>query len=621
MMSKVLAALVTTALILVQGSGGVRAVAAAADEPANSVGQKSTRLGTDSGDVDDSTSAMRPLIERYAQDRETLRHLYNTPMSARVNKRFAALYNAWIGELRRLDFERLDHESQIDYLLFENHLRDELRLLDLRVKRQEEMAPLLPFAKTIVELDEARLRKELPNGEKQAAALAALVKEIAKTREAAEAGLPNEAQSTEVKSADNKNNVQAIHVSRTVAARAAMTVGALRSTLKRWFEYYHGYDPLVSWWVSEPYKEADQALEAYANFVREKLVGIKVDDAKTIIGDPVGREALQAELSAAMIPYTPEELIALAKNELAWCTKEMLRASHDMGYGDDWHKALEHVKGVHVAPGEQPEAIRKLAVEGIEYMRAHDLVTVPPLAEETWRMEMMTPERQLVNPFFTGGEVISISYPTDTMTFEQRMMSMRGNNIPFSRSTVFHELIPGHYLQQFMSERYRSYRRVFETPFWHEGNAFYWEMLLWDMGFPRTPEERAGMLFWRMHRCARIIFSLSFHLGLWTPQQCVDFLVDAVGHEVDNATAEVRRSFNGSVGPLYQCAYMLGALQFRALHKELVESGKMTIRAFHDAILKEGPMPVEMVRVNLTGWKLTKDFKTSWKFYGEIPAK
>ena len=322
-----------------------------------------------------------------------------------------------------------------------------------------------------------------------------------------------------------------------------------------------------------------------------------------------------------MIPYTPEELIALAKNELAWCTKEMLRASHDMGYGDDWHKALEHVKGVHVAPGEQPEAIRKLAVEGIEYMKAHDLVTVPPLAEETWRMEMMTPERQLVNPFFTGGEVISVSYPTDTMTFEQRMMSMRGNNIPFSRSTVFHELIPGHYLQQFMSERYRSYRRVFDTPFWFEGNAFYWEMLLWDMGFPRTPEERAGMLFWRMHRCARIIFSLSFHLGLWTPQQCVDFLVSAVGHEVDNATAEVRRSFNGSVGPLYQCAYMLGALQFRAMHKELVESGKMTNRAFHDAILKEGPMPVEMVRADLTGQKLTKEFKTEWKFYGEIAAK
>jgi uncharacterized protein (DUF885 family) len=617
MMSRVMAAVVTMALILGPIANGVKAAegAAASQNIAQSGG---LHIGTDSGDVDASTSAVQPLIERYWQDRETLRNLYDTPMSARVNKRFASLYNAWIGELRKLDFEKLDHESKVDYVLFENHLKDELRLLELREKRQEEMLPLLPFAKTIVELDEARLRKEVPDGEKQAAALAGLIKEIAKTRESAEAGLTKDAKPA---SANGSAVAQPVHVSRIVAARSAMTVDGLRKTLKQWFEYYHGYDPTVTWWVSEPDKQADAALEAYANFVREKLVGIKADDTKTIIGDPVGGEALNAELSAAMIPYTPEELIALAKNELAWCTKEMLRASHDMGYGDDWHKALEHVKGVHVAPGEQPEAIRKLAVEGIEYMKTHDLVTVPPLAEETWRMEMMTPERQLVNPFFTGGEVISVSYPTDTMTFEQRMMSMRGNNIPFSRSTVFHELIPGHYLQQFMSQRYRSYRRVFETPFWHEGNAFYWEMLLWDMGFPRTPEERAGMLFWRMHRCARIIFSLSFHLGLWTPQECVDFLVSAVGHEVDNATAEVRRSFNGSVGPLYQCAYMLGALQFRALHKELVESGKMTNRAFHDAILKEGPMPVEMVRADLTGLKVGNEFKTSWKFYGEIAAK
>jgi uncharacterized protein (DUF885 family) len=121
-----------------------------------------------------------------------------------------------------------------------------------------------------------------------------------------------------------------------------------------------------------------------------------------------------------------------------------------------------------------------------------------------------------------------------------------------------------------------------------------------------------------MHRCARIIFSLSFHLGLWTPQQCVDFLVTSVGHEVDNATAEVRRSFNGSVGPLYQCAYMLGALQFRALHVELVDSKKMTNRAFHDAILRENQMPVEMVRAALTNQKLTKNFQTNWKFYGAI---
>ncbi len=179
------------------------------------------------------------------------------------------------------------------------------------------------------------------------------------------------------------------------------------------------------------------------------------------------------------------------------------------------------------------------------------------------------------------------------------MMSMRGNNIHFSRATVFHEVIPGHHLQGYMTARYKSYRRLFSTPFWGEGWALYWELLLWDRGFAKSPENRIGMLFWRMHRCARIIFSLSFHLEKMTPKECIDLLVDRIGHERDNATAEVRRSFTTSYGPLYQAAYLLGGLQLRALHRELVESGKMTDRDFHDAILKENEIPIEMVRASI----------------------
>jgi uncharacterized protein (DUF885 family) len=123
-----------------------------------------------------------------------------------------------------------------------------------------------------------------------------------------------------------------------------------------------------------------------------------------------------------------------------------------------------------------------------------------------------------------------------------------------------------------------------------------------------------------MHRSARIIFTMNFHLGRWTPQQCVQYLIDNVDFEPDNAAAEVRRSFDGSVGPLYQSAYLLGALQFRALHKELVGSGKMTDRAFHDAILHENSMPVELLRADLEKQKLTRDFMTGWKFYGEHPT-
>jgi uncharacterized protein (DUF885 family) len=371
--------------------------------------------------------------------------------------------------------------------------------------------------------------------------------------------------------------------------------------------------------VALPYQNVQKALTDYAAFLKEKLIGIHADDKTTIIGDPVGRDALEAELADNMIAYTPEELIAIAQSEYDWCMREMLKASREMGYGDDWHAAVEKVKQMHVQPGEQPELIRKLVLEGSEFAQKNNLVTVPPLAEETWRMNMMSPERQLVNPFFTGGSEISVSFPTDTMTYEQREMSMRGNNIPFARATAFHEMIPGHFLQFYMAARYRPYRRVFETPFWHEGNAFWWEMLFWDKGFERTAEERVGALVWRMHRSARVIFTMNFHLGKWTPQQCVQFLMDSVGFDVDNATAEVRRSFDGSVGPLYQCAYLMGALEFRALHHELVDSGTMTDRQFHDTILHENSMPIELLRMDMEGLKVNRDYGTNWKFYGDHP--
>ena len=140
-------------------------------------------------------------------------------------------------------------------------------------------------------------------------------------------------------------------------------------------------------------------------------------------------------------------------------------------------------------------------------------------------------------------------------------------------------------------------------------------MLCGTRASTQTSEDRIGALFWRMHRCARIIFSLSFQLNQMTPEQAVDLLVDEVGHERANAIAEVRRSVDGSYDPLYQCAYLVGALQFMALHRELVDSGKMTDRQYNDAILHEGRMPVEMLRAILTSQKLTPDFEAHGDFW------
>jgi uncharacterized protein (DUF885 family) len=553
------------------------------------------------------TVLMPAVIEQFTADRSALLRTYAVPSSPVRMERLETFYNDELAMLEKINFDGLSEEDRVDYLLLKNLVTAGQHQLAIDKKRAAEMQPLIPFAKTIEEMADSRRTMVKPDPEKAAGALTAMVKQIEATRKELDPG-PHAA-------AGDKQKINPV-----VANRAAQTVEQLRLSLREWFNFNSSYDPAFTWWMGVPYKDADKALTSYEGFLKEKLVGIASDDKTTIIGDPVGRDALIADLQDNMIPYTPEELIAIAQTEMDWCMKEMLKASHEMGYGDDWHQALEHVKQMHVAPGEQPEFIRKLVVQGSDFVKQNDMVTVPPLADETWRMIMMTPERQLVNPFFTGGSEISVSYPTDTMTYEQREMSMRGNNIPFAHATAFHEMIPGHFLQFYMSSRYHSYRRIFSSPFWGEGDAFQWEMEFYDRGFNKTPEESVGALFWRMHRSARVIFTMRFHLGEWTPKQCVDYLISAVGHEPDNATAEVRRSFDGSVGPLYQSAYLLGALQIRALRKEQVDGGKMTERQFHDAFLHEGPMPIELMRADLTNQKLTRDYTTNWQFYGPHPT-
>jgi len=543
----------------------------------------------------DPPSALRGVIEKYNQDYGILDRFYTASMSPNRSARLKQLYAEYLGVLSSTDFDKLNHDEQIDYILFRNYLDHESREQDRRDKQITEITPIVPFWRTISDLEDERRTLADIDPAKAAATLTELKKTIEQTQKSFEP------------SADKPK--------RTVANRAARNIGDLRNVLKRWYTFHNGYDPMFTWWNEAPYKAADEALASYQKFVTEKLVGIKPDDKTTIIGDPIGREALIQELQYEMIPYTPEELLDIANKEWDWCQRELKKASREMGYGDDYMKAIEAVKQKYVEPGKQPDLIKKLADEAIDYVEKNDLVTVPKLARDGWRMEMMTPERQLVAPFFLGGETILVSYPTDGMTHEQKMMSMRGNNPYFSHATVFHELIPGHHLQGYMAARYHPYRQLFYTPFSVEGWALYWEFLMWDKGFQNTPENRIGALFWRSHRAARIIFSLNFHLGNWTPEQCVDLLVNKVGHERENALGEVRRSFSGDYGPLYQVAYMMGGLQFYKLHHDLVDSKKMTDKQFHDAILHEGQIPVEMVRAILTDQKLTKDFRTSWRYY------
>ena len=546
-------------------------------------------------DINQQTSDVHNLLTQYEADYGSLSRFYVIDGSPERRERFQKLNSDYLSQLQQLNFDRMNTDSRVDYLLFRRDLQENAQKLAQEATERNQIKAWFPFADSLYAIEKLRRRGYKLNAQALAGMLNGLGPQLTTARK-------------EVEKMDKPDPA--------LLRRAEETNRGLQKALKSVYTFYNTYDPGFTWWIQKPYPQADSLLTAYGKFLKKKAEDAAPTkaDGSGIAGVAVGRAELLRQLQVAMIPYSPEELVEIANKEFAWCDRELLKASREMGFGDNWKAAQEKVKNTYVPAGEQPEMILRLYDESIAFLKQKDLITIPPLAEETWRMNMMSPERQRVSPFFLGGEQLLISYPTDDMSHPDKLMSMRGNNPHFSRSTVHHELIAGHHLQGFMNNRYKAYRN-FGTPFWTEGWSLYWEMLLWEQGFPQSPEDRIGMLFWRMHRCARIIFSLNYHLGNWSPQQCIDFLVDRVGHERANAEGEVRRSFVGGYPPLYQLAYMTGGFQFLALKKELVDSGKMTHKQFHDAVLHQNAMPVEMVRAILTNQTLPKDFKTNWRFY------
>ncbi|MCH2060321.1 MAG: DUF885 family protein [Verrucomicrobiales bacterium] len=566
--------------------------------------------------VADHANDFRDLLPLYPKDLRTIESNFPSKIEHRRIERIEKFYMDWRKLLQSMDFDAMNRSGKVDYILFRHRLekdhgnfRDQSAIL-------REAAAMIPFAEEVIALEYNRRALKEYNIHKLAPKLELLAQKIDKTRKKTAESVNK---SRQAKGTDPRVKEE-VHKVAEDASRE------LQKLVQRWFDFYRGYDPLFTWWLAAPSKKLTESLQAYAEVFKKPETPKQDNENKNVKqpaeegfnGEnhvaPVGAKRLAELLAEEMIPYTAAELVAIGKKELQWCIEQQQKVARELNFGNDTRKALDHVKSLHVPVGKQPAAIRKLALESIEYLEKNKLLTVPQLAKDSWRIGMMSPGRQRYNPFFTGGSTISVSYPHSEMSHADKLMSMRGNNPHFSAATVHHELIPGHHLQDFMTSRYNTHRSAYNTVFWTEGWALYWEMLLWDMGFAKTPEDRMGFLFWRMHRCARIIFSLGYHLGEMSPQDCVDMLVDVVGHEPTHAEGEIRRSLSPHTPTLYQCAYMLGGIQFYVLRREMVTSGKMGDREFHDRILKGNRIPVEMVRAEISDIPLTRDYKTNWRF-------
>jgi uncharacterized protein (DUF885 family) len=544
--------------------------------------------------------SVEELIVRYRTDRDALAKFYGwSVLSESHRKRMDDFYSAWEASLGEVDYAALSSAGEVDYQLIKHRLEYRRKSLATNWKKLQGVSELVAFKDGVLGLYEASRKREKMVARDAAEQLAMITKAV-----------ENLKGKVSIEEGDDKLLTNPV-----LALRAQKVVGEVSRRLDSWYRFYAGFDPEFSWWAKQAYGELKTSLDAYEKHLGELVTGSKDGSEAPLVGDPIGAEALEDDLALEMLAYSPKELLAIGEREFAWCRAEMVKAAGEMGLGDDWRAALEEVKADFVPPGEQDDLAASIANEAIAFIDDNELVTVPDLCRETWYLTMLGKKQQETLPYAAYfGQAIGLAFPTEDMSVEQKLMSLRGNNRHFTRAVIPHELVPGHHLQKFMAQRHATHRGIFSTPFYVEGWALHWEMLLYDLKYPRTPEERIGMLFWRAHRCARIIVSLRFHLGEMSPEEMVSFLTGEVGMEESGARGEVRRYIGDRYSPLYQCGYMLGGLQLRAIYQETVGEGAMTAREFHDAVLMLGPVPMEMVRASLLGKRLEQGHRSEWRF-------
>ena len=531
------------------------------------------------------------------EDIQALSRRYPVAFSPTTCNEFDRFYDEWERELDSIDYETLDVSARVDFHLLKRRISAG-RLLGTRHRDlYAGLSDWLPFAPDLTRLVESRIGFERLEPRETGRILDCIAQSLDDC---------NEKLATAEADALDAANLKAF-------------LEQAQKHLADWYKEAYGYDPELSWWIEKPYEQVKARLETYLKTLKENILGETEGAGEPpVVAGPMGRDAVLTLLANEYISYSPEELYDIAERELELCEKEMTVIAGEMGFKDDRAGAVEHVKAIHGRPGDQPYIVRDLANEAIAFLDKNNLVTIPEHARQVWRQEMISPDLQKGScTFLWGGETIGTSYSHKVFTHEQKLTSMRSNCIPFLKATVHHELVPGHHLLMYMNDRYNTHRKGYGTPFLGEGWPLYWELLLYKMDFVKEPENRYGFLFWRMHRCARIMIVLGFHIGKLSIRDCLDLAIKRVGHDEHAGTSQVRWLIAGDLS-LYGAAYMLGGLQLMGLRTELVDSGRMNDREFHDGILEMNLVPVYLARALLTGRELARDEKPEWRFYDRV---
>jgi len=170
---------------------------------------------------------------------------------------------------------------------------------------------------------------------------------------------------------------------------------------------------------------------------------------------------------------------------------------------------------------------------------------------------------------------------------------------------AYHEGVPGHHLQYSISQELTDlppFRRfALDVNAFTEGWAFYSERLGKEAGFYQDPYSEYGRLQNEMWRAVRWVVDTGVHSKHWTRQQMIDFFHEHTAMDDQNIETEVDRYI---AWPGQALSYKMGQMKILELREKAQhELGtKFDVRAFHDTVLDQGPLPLDVLEAKITEW-------------------
>jgi uncharacterized protein (DUF885 family) len=298
---------------------------------------------------------------------------------------------------------------------------------------------------------------------------------------------------------------------------------------------------------------------------------------------------------------TPEEIYQLGTEEIHRIKKEMERIRSANGFQGNLQEFSRYL-AKNAPPG---FANRDELIKGYEAIRQK---VTPRLTKLFGRLPKATFEIRTIEEFRekSSPSQYQAASPDGSRPgiFYVNASAIETNPRRASESLFLHEALPGHHFQisiQREQEQLPRFRRFVNYNAFAEGWALYAESLGPELGLYSEPSQYFGRLNSELFRAVRLVVDVGLHRKNWSRDQALKFMRENTGASEAGASLEIDRYI---AWPAQALSYKIGQLKISAIRSKAEKTlgSKFDIRAFHDEILKDGAMPLDLLDAKMDGW-------------------